>query len=394
MSYLGNTPDNQTFLSGTDYFSGNGSTTLFTLSRQVASVNDVIVVVENVVQYPGVAYSIIGNQLTFTGTPPSGVNNIYVRYISTNTRTITVSDGAVTTAKIQDASVTTEKIVDNAITTNKILDASITSAKIQDGTITANDLNAILDLSAKTVTLGVSTLGVPGTSANPFKSVAQAQFFGVQRGLYYFTNGSTAQQLYYDHADGGWILIASSNASDTTIPAGTNRNTSSYFVNRNGILGHLGTASPNSDYLIGAWLDNYKFTKVRGIGFGRGSTNNTYTWPSNLGVSIECQWACESYTQIVNKAYVTIQITSDGSGFPSGATYFIMDAIRMDYVANGVFDANPNQSTIGWAAVTNANGDPVGGTYLGHGASEGSFEGWYNAANSNADCQGWTTWVR
>ena len=110
MSYLGNSPDNQTFLSGTDYFSGNGSTVLFTLSRQVISVNDIIVVVENVVQYPGVAYSVIGNQLTFTGAPQSGTNNIYVRYMSVNTRSIGVSDGAITTPKIQNGSITKSKL--------------------------------------------------------------------------------------------------------------------------------------------------------------------------------------------------------------------------------------------------------------------------------------------
>jgi hypothetical protein len=125
MPYLGNSPDNQTFLSGTDYFSGNGSTVLFTLSRQVISVNDIIVVVENVVQYPGVAYSVIGNQLTFTGTPPSGTNNIYVRYMSVNTRSIGVSDGAITTPKIQDASVTSIKIANGSITKSKLDVANI-----------------------------------------------------------------------------------------------------------------------------------------------------------------------------------------------------------------------------------------------------------------------------
>ena len=394
MPYLGNSPDNQTFLSGTDYFSGNGSTVLFTLSRQVTSINDILVVVENVVQYPGDAYSVIGNQLTFTGTPPSGTNNIYVRYMSVNTRSIGVSDGAITTPKIQDVSVTSSKLADSAIITSKIADGAITSSKIADGAITSTDLNATLDLSSKTITLSVSTLGIPGTQTNPFKSIAQAQFFGVQRGLYYFTNGTLTQQLYYDHADGGWILISSSNSSDSTFPGGTSRNSTTYYVNRNGTAGSTGTISPNNDYLIGSWLDAYKFTRVRGIGFGRGSTNGTYTWPTNPGVTVECQWACESYTQIVNKSAVPVQITSDGSGVPSGATYFIMDAVRMDFTANGTFDANSNQSTIGWAAVTNSNGDPVGGTYLGHGSAEGSFEGWYNAANSASDCQGWTTWVR
>ena len=162
---------------------------------------------------------------------------------------------SITTPKIQDVSVTSSKLADSAIISSKIADGAITSSKIADGAITSTDLNATLDLSSKTITLSVSTLGIPGTQTNPFKSIAQAQFFGVQRGLYYFTNGTLTQQLYYDHADGGWILISSSNSSDSTFPGGTSRNSTTYYVNRNGTAGSTGTISPNNDYLIGSWLD-------------------------------------------------------------------------------------------------------------------------------------------
>jgi len=95
MPYLGNTPTTQSFISGTDYFNGNGSTTAFTLSRTVASVNDIQAVVNNVVQVPNDAYTISGTTITFTSAPSSGTQNVYVRYLSTTTQAITPSQGTV-----------------------------------------------------------------------------------------------------------------------------------------------------------------------------------------------------------------------------------------------------------------------------------------------------------
>jgi len=100
MAYLGNTPTTQSFISGTDYFNGNGSTTAFTLSRTVASVNDIEAVVNNVVQQPNDAYTISGTTITFTSAPSSGTNNVYVRYLSTTTQAITPSQGTVGTAQL------------------------------------------------------------------------------------------------------------------------------------------------------------------------------------------------------------------------------------------------------------------------------------------------------
>ena len=77
MSYLGNTPTTQSFISGTDYFNGDGSTVAFTLSRPVVTVNDIQVVVNNVQQEPGVAYYVSGlTNLIFTGAPSSGIASL------------------------------------------------------------------------------------------------------------------------------------------------------------------------------------------------------------------------------------------------------------------------------------------------------------------------------
>ena len=95
MPYLGNTPTTQSFISGTDYFNGTGAQTAFTLSRSVGSINDIQVTVNNVVQQPNDAYTLSGTTLTMTSAPSAGTNNVYVRYLSTTTQSITPSQNTV-----------------------------------------------------------------------------------------------------------------------------------------------------------------------------------------------------------------------------------------------------------------------------------------------------------
>jgi len=97
MAFIGNTNVTQAFIPAVDFFSGNASTTAFTLSRQVASVAQVQVVVENVPQEPTDAYTVNSNTITFTSAPPSGTNNIYVYYTSPITQVISPSQGTVGT---------------------------------------------------------------------------------------------------------------------------------------------------------------------------------------------------------------------------------------------------------------------------------------------------------
>ena len=84
-----------------DRFSGNGSTTGFTLTRSVQKEVDLEVFVENVQQEPITAFTVSGTTLTFTGAPPSGTNNIYVVYRNFDSGAqVYVADGSITYAKL------------------------------------------------------------------------------------------------------------------------------------------------------------------------------------------------------------------------------------------------------------------------------------------------------
>ena len=92
MSYLGSTPTTQNFIAGTDQFTGDGSSTSFTLSRFVNSTSDIQVTIANVVQNP-MSYSVSGNTLTISPAVANGVV-FYVRYMSTTLQSITIPPGS------------------------------------------------------------------------------------------------------------------------------------------------------------------------------------------------------------------------------------------------------------------------------------------------------------
>jgi hypothetical protein len=144
MANIGNSITQQGFTPAVDLFSGNGSTTSFTLSRPVASVAQVEAVIENVVQSPYDAYTVNGNTITFTSAPPSGSNNIYVRYTSLITQVIAPSDGSVGTNQLMTGSVTQTKLGANVVGNGPAFSAYLSGSNqaIGSSTYTKVMLNA------------------------------------------------------------------------------------------------------------------------------------------------------------------------------------------------------------------------------------------------------------
>jgi len=78
MAYLGNSPKTNLITMNSEQFSGDGTTTNFTLAQTVTLAAEIEVFIGNVRQDPFSAYTVSGQTLSFTSAPASGTNNIYV----------------------------------------------------------------------------------------------------------------------------------------------------------------------------------------------------------------------------------------------------------------------------------------------------------------------------
>ena len=132
MAYLGTPIDttNQFQSLQGKRFSGDGSTTAFTLDIAPSSVFDIEVFVENVRQDPNSAYGISGTTLTFTGAPPSGTNNIYVVHQAKAVGTINPTNDSVTASSIADDAVESEHLNDNIISGQTDIGAAIADSDL------------------------------------------------------------------------------------------------------------------------------------------------------------------------------------------------------------------------------------------------------------------------
>ena len=137
MAYIGNDPSNR-FVApkGASVFSGDGSTTAFTLDHAVGSDEDILVSVDGVIQEPSVAYAVSsGTTLTFTAAPSSNSgNNIFVYYLfrtvgtvshpSNNALTATNGNFTGTLTVVDDVSIEgstpTLTLADTDVSNNKV----------------------------------------------------------------------------------------------------------------------------------------------------------------------------------------------------------------------------------------------------------------------------------
>ena len=160
MPYLGNQAGNRFVASkAATQFSGDGSTTAFTLDHAVGSDEDILVSVDGVIQEPSVAYAVSnGTTLTFTAAPSSNSgNNIFVYYLF---RTV----GTVGHPSNQALSATTGTFSDNVTLTGTTPTLTIGDAGAEDTKIVfdgnAQDFHIGLDDSADSLTIGLgSALG-------------------------------------------------------------------------------------------------------------------------------------------------------------------------------------------------------------------------------------------
>ena len=81
MTYIGNPQGTGFSKIDSQQFSGTGSKTAYTMRHPVSQTEHISVYVNNVRQYPHMAYTVSGTTLTFTEAPSNATNNIYVVYL-------------------------------------------------------------------------------------------------------------------------------------------------------------------------------------------------------------------------------------------------------------------------------------------------------------------------
>ena len=232
MPYLGNTPTTQSFISGTDYFNGTGAQTAFTLSRSVGSINDIQVTVNNVVQQPNDAYTLSGTTLTMTSAPSAGTNNVYVRYLSTTTQSITPSQNTVSWNTL-DSNVQGDlgiSFKNRIINSNMVIDQRNAGASVTptSGQFTLDRWQAVL---AQTSKYSVQQSSTAPTGFNNSALITSLSAYSVLT-----TDSFALRQIVegYNFADCNW---GTANAKTVTL---------SFWV-RSSLTGTFGGSLSNSD---------------------------------------------------------------------------------------------------------------------------------------------------
>ena len=195
-------------------FSGDGSTTGFTLDVAPGSVLDIEVFVGNVRQDPNSAYTISGTTLTFTGAPPSGTNNIYVVHQAKSVGTIDVPALGVSTASIQADAITEAKIADDAVESEHLNNNIISGQTELAATPADTDEFLISDAGTlKRIDFShIKPTNITGASAYPdgTQSMADNTFTKVDLETErYDDNSEFASSRFTAAADGRYLVSAS-----------------------------------------------------------------------------------------------------------------------------------------------------------------------------------------
>ncbi len=117
-----------------DDLTPNGSTTAFTLSKQVANANDIAVFLGNVRQEPTDAYTVSGTTLTMSEAPASGLNFYVLHIAGTVESSVVPADNTISSAKIVSGAVTNAKIA-SGVDASKLTTGDLPISSFPAGTI-------------------------------------------------------------------------------------------------------------------------------------------------------------------------------------------------------------------------------------------------------------------
>ena len=315
MSYIGNPVTTAAFL--TDTFSGDGSTTSFTMQVAPATTASMLVSISGVLQAPA-SYNISGTTLTFTGAPPSGSSNISVRYLGVPASVVAgVAGGSSTQVQYNSSGVL-------AGSANMTFDGStLTANALKSATLGSPAATALTVQSAGTTAITIDTsqnVGI-GTSS----PAGKLDISGAAAPSLFINDTRTPTQVQLQSQNGfGWLATTTNHSFGFA----TN-NTERMRITSAGAVG-IGT-TPSSSWNT----SGYYPLQIGGTGvmWGRGGEafvvgSNTYVNSSGDNV-----YLTTGASTFYNQTTGTHQWYTAPSG-TAGATATFTERMRIDSSGN------------------------------------------------------------
>jgi len=190
----------------TNIFTGDDSTTAFTLSSAPSSENNLMVFIDGVFQAHN-SYSVSGTTLTLSEAPLNG--RVITAYNAEEVAIGTPSDNSVSTAKIAADAVTGAKIADDAIDSEHYTDGSIDTAHIGDDQVTGAKIeNAVTFATSATAPAVTATAAANVTQqALTSSSNAVAWDAAAKSNAFHLTTENTTISAPTNNTEGAIISI-------------------------------------------------------------------------------------------------------------------------------------------------------------------------------------------
>ena len=296
-------------------FSGDGSTTAFTLDIAPTSVFDIEVFVENVRQDPNSAYTLNGTTLTFAAAPASGTNSIYVIHQAKAVGTINAPIGG--TIDMNGVELVLDEDGDTSITadTDDQIDFRVGGSDkytMTSDTFTArNNVTALSSTTTANVRVQNSTTGSNSNDGLLIQATGNDVYINNYENadMYFRTNNSDRLKI----TSGGKILVNTTTADNGMINskgADTTGDNACYGLERGSNKGTIGLSS-TGDLTIKAANGEVRVEDSGG--------NSTVVSPHNFSVipdgeSEELAWSYYSRkgdeeNDFNNSKYISTDIT-------------------------------------------------------------------------------------
>ena len=391
-------------------FSGNGSTTAFTLNTNPANSASLLVAINGIVQDPA-NYTVSGTTLTFTTAPATGTNNISTRTLGVPATTAVSSFSAGTTGFSPTTAAT------GAVTLSGIL--AVTNggtglSTLGSGYIPYGAGTAALN-SSSTFTFNGTTLFVPNESnagnltftgtggriLGDFTNATvtnrtsfQTSTANSTTGIYALPSGTGTAASWQatnaaDPTNAAKILIATNGTTDVQLVSGVNGSgtylplsfyTAGAQQMRLDTAGNLGLGINPS-----AWQSSIRSFELTGGGMYVYTASPNYDAGLYNNAYYDGQWKYKNSGTGATRLFLTSANSSSTTGVrfvistaPSGTAGSVVTFTDQFAITNSGYISTPNQP----AFHANCNGTPLSGSQLLFQTATTNISSSYNVANS------------